>query len=149
MISVDASAALIANESPRSDDGRPAPRAGHRYVGVFMCGRGPTKLTISIDSVEAGGPDELTVEARFEFLYDGGDDDEDERGAYRMRGKYEQKTRRLVLKPEAWIHEPPGQMMMATRGTIGRTGDTYSGTLEGPSCTTFDTKLDPATGSGH
>lgn len=148
MISVDASAALIANESPaRGDDGRPAPRAGHRFVGVFMCGRGPTKLTISIDAVEPGGPDELVVEARFEFLYDGGDDD-DEQGAYRMRGKYEQKTRRLVLKPEAWILEPPGQMMMGTRGTIGRNGDTYAGTLEGPSCTTFDTKLDPAT-AGH
>ena len=151
MISVDASAALIANESPtNADDGRPAPRAGHRFVGVFMCGRGPTKLTIAIDSVEHGASsDELAVEARFEFLYEGGsDDDEDERGSFRMRGKYESKTRRLVFKPEGWIDEAPGYMLMGIRGTLGRSGDSYNGTVEGPSCTTFDTKLDPAS-AGH
>jgi hypothetical protein len=151
MISVDASAALLANESSTSSgEGRPSPRAGHRYVGVFMCGRGPTKLTIAIDNVEHDATnEELLVEARFEFLYEAGsDDDEDERGSFRMRGKSEPKTRLLVFKPEAWIEEPPGYMMMGVRGTIGRSGDSYNGTVEGPSCTTFDTKLDPAS-AGH
>lgn len=148
MISVDASAALLANESPASSgDRRPMPRSGDRFIGTYLCGQGPTHVTIEIDDV-GRGDDELTVEARFEFSFEGDDDADDARGAYRMRGKYEMRTRRLVLKPEAWIEEPPGYVMVGIRGTIGRSGDTYSGTVEGPSCTTFDTKLDPRA-AGH
>lgn len=146
MISVDASAALLANESPPSPgDRRPMPHAGDRFVGTYVCGQGTTKLTIWIDDVGAGD-EEMSVEARFEFLYDGDQNAEDVHGAYRMRGTFEAKTRRLVLSPEGWVgEEPPGYVMVGVRGTLGRSGDSYSGTVQGPSCTTFETKLDPAT----
>lgn len=148
MIAVDASAALIANERPATvEGGRPGPRSGYRYVGTYHCTQGETKLTVAIEEV-GGGEDEVSVQARFEFLYEPDDDDSTIRGSYRMRGKYDVKMRRLVLKPVSWLEEPPGWQMVGILGTISKSGDTYSGTMDHAGCTTFDTKLDPAT-AGH
>ena len=150
MISVDASAALIANELPSSPrDTRPMPRAGNRFVGTYLCSQGETKLTIVIDEVGHDG-DDLPVEARFEFLFERprGQGD-DVRGAYRMSGRYDMKTRRLALKGGDWIGPPPANYVpVDIRGSLGKSGDTYNGTIDTKGCTTFDTKLDPAT-AGH
>lgn len=152
MISVDASTAIIANEStsvPGPSNGRPMPVAGNRFVGTYHCPQGQTKLTIAVDDVTRGSnDDEMNVGARFEFLFEGDDGDEEVRGSFRMVGKYEAKTRRLVMTPNGWIAQPDGYSPVGIRGTMGRNSDTLSGTIDGPGCTTFDTKLDPAT-AGH
>lgn len=148
MISVDASAALIANEQPPPPGGgRVAIRAGDRFAGTYTCRQGATHVTLTIDDV-GQGEEEMTVEARFEFAFDEPGDLEDEvLGAYKMRGKYETKTRRLVLKPDAWIDEPQGWSMVGVRGVLGKAGDTYSGTVDGPGCTVFDTKRESGPGA--
>lgn len=148
MISVDASAALIANQQPA-----PAKagllRSGDRFVGTYTCRQGSTEMTLLIDEV-GHGDDDVTVDARFEFHFDTPEPDDDATavdGSYRMRGKLDTKARRLVLKPDAWIDEPQGWSMVGIRGVLGKNGDSYSGTVEGPGCTVFDTKLQGGPGS--
>jgi hypothetical protein len=151
MISVDASAALLANEAPppAASSKLLTMRPGARFDGTYHCSQGNTKLSLVIADVSGHGEDEVDVEATFEFTYDpeSSDDDDSDRaeGLYRMRGKYEVKSRRLALKPEAWVREPPGYVMVGLRGTLARSGESLSGTVEGPGCSTFETKLDPAT----
>jgi hypothetical protein len=91
----------------------------------------------------ARGDDETDVEAVFEFHFDGkgrpGFVASD--GAARMRGKYELKSRRLVLKGEEWIEQPQNYALITLAGTVspGRGGvpATYAGAVEGSGCTSF------------
>ena len=142
MISVDASTALIANEYPPPVKSGLV-HGGDKFVGTYTCRQGITSMTLTVDDV---GPvaDEVNVDARFEFHYESSSPSDDAigiDGSYRMRGKLDAKTRRLVLKPDAWIEEPKGWVMVGVRGVVGKNGEKYEGTIEGAGCTTFEAKL--------
>ncbi|MDF2698224.1 MAG: hypothetical protein K0S65_6607 [Labilithrix sp.] len=121
-------------------------KPGDRWVGTYMCRQGKTDMVVLFEDVGVGavrGDDETDVEAIFEFHFDGkgraGFAASD--GAARMRGKYELRSRRLVLKGEEWIEQPQNYALINLVGTVspGRGGvpTSYSGLVEGSGCTSF------------
>ena len=138
--------------------GRPAPtkhedahdlpfRPGDRWTGTYTCRQGPTEMAIVFEDVSpAGGGDDssIDVEATLEFHFAGGSSYGAADGAARMSGKYDPKSKRLRLVGEEWLEQPPSYALVNLTGTLsvrgagsGKGSLSYSGSVEGPGCTTF------------
>ncbi len=107
--------------------------AGQVWSGSYLCLQGPTQADLRIGSVTG-----LSVEAVMSFSYALTGTN----GAYAMRGTYQPETRRLSLQPGEWIQHPPGWTAVGIDGLISPSGESYTGTLLSPSCTTFDLRLE-------
>jgi hypothetical protein len=159
VVSVDASSSAIAlvrdqpaDISPldeRPGEGAPF-RVGERWVGQYNCLQGKTELVLIFEEV-GGAPsaNSIPVAAIFEFHYDGANLSQGfaaSDGAARMRGHFDPKSRRLVLNGEDWIDQPPNYRLINLVGIINKNG-TYSGTVDGPGCTTFSAAPEKNSGS--
>jgi hypothetical protein len=152
MIEASASASALALVSERSSpppylDSSALPfKPGDRWVGTYTCRQGKTDMVLLFEDVGVGaarGDDETEIEVLFEFHFDGkgraGFAASD--GAARMRGKYELKSRRLVLRGEEWIEQPQNYALINLAGTVSSFRDgvppSYAGSVEGAGCTSF------------
>lgn len=144
MTSIDASMAAIALVNDPHPSTTPGPdknlliHIGDRFVGRYVCGQGPTDLTIKLDSIGRGDA-ELEVEATAEFTYDGSTGQPEAEGSFRAVGIFDPRTRRLHLKGDTWIDRPSGYSLVNFLGTVSKKGETYSGSVEGSSCGSFTT----------
>jgi len=151
MMDANASASAIALAGrpvpPRGEDSLDLPfRPGERWTGTYTCRQGPTEMAILFEDVApAGGGDaSVDVEATLEFHFAGGSTYAAAEGAARMSGKYDPRSKRLRLVGEEWLAQPPSYALVNLAGTLGVRGAengkrslSYSGSVEGPGCTTF------------
>jgi hypothetical protein len=151
MIPADASAAAIAlvndpaRRTPAAPESAELPfKPGDRWLGYYQCNQGKTDLVLLFEEVEPKD-DGVDVEAVFEFHFDGNGNPgyAPSAGVARMRGTYDVKARRLRLKGEEWIEQPSNYKLASLAGVVNRLG-TYSGTVEGPGCTTFSASSESA-----
>jgi hypothetical protein len=140
MIALGAESAAVS--SPELDAGlRTSPiNRGDRFAGTYHCAQGLTRMSILIDDVGSGS-DRITVQATFELSFTGDGDEEETAGSARLLGTFDVKTRQLHLKGDEWIEQPPGYALVNFRGQL-KNGTAWSGIVEGPGCTTFETKLE-------
>ena len=140
-------------EAAPPDDALDLPfRPGDRWIGSYTCRQGKSEMSILFEDVSraTGGDDEsLHVEATFEFHFAGSSGYAPSDGAARMRGKYDPRSRRLRLVGEEWLEQPPGYALVNLAGSFsargsGRHSSSYSGTVEGPGCTTFSARPEDA-----
>jgi serine/threonine protein kinase len=106
--------------------------SGQTWSGTYVCAQGSTSLLLHIIGV-----DHAHVEARFEFDYQ----PKNIHGEFRSRGDYDPAKRGIDLVPSGWLDQPRGYVMVGMRGLVLADGRTFSGTIEGPSCTTFSVHL--------
>ncbi len=117
---------------PASDTPFASPQA---WPGYYLCGQGKTNLTLRIESV-AG----RAVNAIFEFQVPA----QGVRGSYKLAGPYDPQTRKLKLKPGAWIQRPTNYETVGMDGVVSPDGATYAGRIMNPRCTTFSVQLEPS-----
>jgi hypothetical protein len=119
---------------PRSPD-FPFARGDH-WKGTYFCAQGRTNLELSVEDVE-----DDAFEVVFAFSVPTA-----QRlpitGSFRMQGSWDAKERRLQLKAERWLDQPPGYEMVDLVGKVSRVG-VIDGTVAGPGCTTFSVRPDP------
>ncbi|HVJ89569.1 MAG TPA: hypothetical protein VM580_07170 [Labilithrix sp.] len=154
MVSAESSAATIALAT-RSQGAFSRPKdlpfkSGDRLRGTYQCRQGRTEMTLTFDEVSrnparsAGDDDSVDVVALFEFHFDGnrrpGYPSVD--GSSKMRGTYDVKSSRLRLTGEEWIDHPSNFALVNLVGLVDKTTGTYSGTVEGPGCSSFSARLD-------
>ena len=108
--------------------------AGQRWVGSYVCAQGRTELTLRISSV-AGD----YVTALFEFRYA----PTSTSGVCTMNGGYLRASRRLPLRPVAWVQRPAGYIAVPMDGFVSDDGSTYAGRMQHPSCGEFSLRLSP------
>ena len=99
-------------------------------------------VIVFADVRSEGAPHEeenVEVDVVFEFRFDGNGKVGygAAAGTARMRGKYDVKARRLRLKGEEWIDQPPNYALINLVGTVNANTRTYAGAVEGPGCTSF------------
>ncbi|MBX3225245.1 MAG: hypothetical protein KF795_32370 [Labilithrix sp.] len=154
MVEADASAAAVAlavgaSAHPAEGDAYGLPfRPGDRWTGTYLCRQGSTHMTIAFEDVRRASrseDDSFEVDVIFEFRFDG-----DGRpgfaaaeGVARMRGSYDARSRRLRLKGDEWIEQPPGYALVDLVGSVSKTA-TYSGSVEGPGCSSFSARPEDA-----
>ena len=141
-------------------------KPGDRWTGTYQCRQGKSDMVIIFEEVDRSerslATDEddgeraapgVDVAAVFEFHFDGRAGFPTADGAARMRGAYDVKTRRLHLKGEEWLDQPPSYRLINLAGLVrtsagddrvkrpkSASGDdkvVWSGTVEGPGCTSF------------
>jgi serine/threonine protein kinase len=117
--------------NPKSSSAVPF-ASGQTWSGTYVCAQGSTSLLLHIL-----GADHAHVEARFEFDYL----PKSIHGEFRSRGDYDPTKRGIDLVPSAWLDQPRGYVMVGMRGLVSADGRTFSGTIQGPSCTTFSVHL--------
>ena len=153
MMDANASAsalALAGRAAPASknEDASDVPfHLGDRWSGTYTCRQGQTEMAIVFEDIARGDDGSVQVEATFEFRFAGSATYAASEGAARMSGKYEPASKRLRLVGEEWLEQPPGYALVNLVGTFGVRGTgsralTYSGTVEGPGCTSFSAKPD-------
>ncbi len=153
-MSADASVSAITRVSESKGRLSPLPdrsdvpfKLGERWVGYYNCNQGRTDLVLIFEVIDGSGSgdgrmgsdeDSIDVDAIFEFHFDGNGNPgyAPSDGASRVRGTYDVKARRLRLKAGEWIDQPQNYKLITLVGTVSTDG-TYSGTVEGPGCTTF------------
>jgi hypothetical protein len=127
-------------------------KPGDRWTGTYLCRQGESDMAIVFADVRSDGSshdeENVDVDAVFEFRFDGNGKVgyAAAAGTARMRGKYDVKARRLRLKGEEWIDQPPNYALINLVGTVNATTRTYSGTVEGPGCTSFSAGAEDASG---
>lgn len=147
MISVDASSAALALTNGEGSPPTPAStgpskmpfRVGDKLVGQYTCSQGRTELTLTIDEV-GRGEDEIEVEATFEFHVN--NSRASASGSFRTVGTYDARTRRMRLRGEEWLDQPPGYGFVGLNGVVNKTSTTYGGSVDGTGCTSFSTTLE-------
>jgi serine/threonine protein kinase len=102
------------------------------WDGFYVCGQGKTNLTLRVESV-AG----RTVNVVFDFFVP----TSGVRGSFKMAGPYDPATRKLKLKPGAWVQRPPNYETVPIEGVVSPDGATYAGRVLNPRCSTFTTTL--------
>lgn len=122
-------------------------RPGDRWIGKYTCRQGMSEMSIVFEDVSrasGGGEDDgsFNVEATFEFHFAGSSTYAASNGAARMRGRYDPKAKRLRLVGEEWLEQPPSYALVNLAGSVTSRGSgnralVYSGTVEGPGCTSF------------
>ncbi|MBX3229639.1 MAG: hypothetical protein KIT84_04830 [Labilithrix sp.] len=148
MVSVDASAAAIAlvtesREGPRAGSQDLLIHIGDRLVGTYRCAQGATELTIVLGEI-GRGDGEVSVIASAVFHFAGAPGRDEEEGSFRVRGTFDPRSKRLHLRGDEWIDQPPGYQLVSFLGRVEKKNDvyTYAGTVEGHQCTTFHTVLE-------
>ncbi len=106
--------------------------AGQRWVGSYVCAQGPTELTLRISSVSGD-----YVTALFEFRHG----PTATSGVCTMNGGYLRASRRLPLRPVAWVQRPAGYIAVPMDGFVSEDGSTYAGRMQHPSCGEFSLRL--------
>lgn len=104
-------------------------RRGDAWRGSYVCSQGPTSMVLRITGVRGN-----RIDATFDF------DHRPSRtsGSFRMSGRFEPSTRRLVLNPRQWIRQPPGWRTVGMSGRVDPGGRTYGGRITGlGGCTRF------------
>lgn len=146
MMSADASASAIALVADKSNGPPPVSAAldlpfkpGDRWTGSYHCSQGRTDLVLVFEDVAPAEDGTVDVGVIFDFRYDGLGNAgfAASSGSARMRGKYEIKVRRLRLKGEEWIDQPASYKLVNLVGTVNKVSGGYTGTVEGPGCTSF------------
>jgi hypothetical protein len=144
MISVDTAAAIASSDaqavSPPERSG-PVSRGDH-WNGTYHCAQGLTQLTVIIDEITTKPQsDRSQIKGTLEFHFEGDGDWEEVEGSYHIAGDFDAKTRQLHLWGDEWIEQPSGYVMVGFRGQV-KNGVAWAGMVEGPGCTTFETKLE-------
>jgi hypothetical protein len=101
---------------------------GQAWIGQYLCAQGLTRLELQIERVEG-----LHIDAVFDFEHK----PTGTAGSYHVRGDYDPDARRLKLEAGDWVVHPPGYVTVDLDGRVDASGDGYSGTVIGPSCSTF------------
>ena len=63
-------------------------------------------------------------------------------GSNKASGTFDPATREFDLLPGTWIEQPVNYVTVILHGRVTEDGRTYSGTISGPSCTTFSVNRD-------
>jgi len=96
------------------------------WTGRYICNQGVTALHLVIqEAAEAGA-----IIATFNFGPPPENPDVP-KGSYIMRGAYDQKARRLVLKGDRWVQRPSGYEMVGLDGRVVVEGDKIAGRIPG------------------
>jgi len=104
-------------------------RAGQTWIGKYICGQGPTDLTLKIVSAKRG-----KLEALFDFAHAGSET----QAIFKLSGRYDSKTRAVELEPEDWVgSHPPRWEMVGLSGTVSPDGLHFSGAITHANCTGF------------
>jgi hypothetical protein len=101
--------------------------AGDTWSGTYAC-KGNHDLTLTIGH---GSPD---VTAVFGFVFG------NKAGSFNMKGKYDGAARHLRLTAGSWVKKPSGFVTVNLDGKVSPDGHVYSGSVQGPGCTTFTLK---------
>jgi len=106
------------------------------WTGRYICNQGITALHLIIQKAAKPG----AITATFNF----GPAPENPgvpKGSYVMRGSYDQKARRIVLKGDRWVSRPPGYEMVALDGRVVMEGDKIAGQIPDMfGCTEFEVR---------
>ncbi len=106
--------------------------AGQRWVGSYVCAQGRTDLTLRITAASGD-----YVTALFEFRHG----PTATTGVCTMSGGYQRASRRLPLRPVAWVQRPDGYIAVAMDGFVSEDGSTYAGRMQHASCGEFSLRL--------
>jgi hypothetical protein len=109
--------------------------AGQTWSGTYICAQGSTSLVLHIVAAARG-----RVDAIFELDYQ----PKHVHGSFKTTGTYDPSTRELDLLPGVWITQPVNYVTVTMSGRVSDDGRTYSGSIGGPSCTTFSIHRDDA-----
>jgi hypothetical protein len=101
--------------------------AGDTWVGTYFC-KGNHDMTLKVGH---GAPD---VAAVFGFQFG------TNTGSFNMKGKYEAAARHLRLTAGSWVKKPAGFVTVNLDGKVTPDGHIYTGTVQGPGCSTFTLK---------
>jgi hypothetical protein len=100
-----------------------------KWQGTYTCAQGRTGVNLTLDETCDGS--KCTVAAIFEF----GAVKENPgvpHGSFRLTGESDGKH--YTLRPDAWIEQPPGWMMVGVTATKDEAHHTLSGRMEHWSC---------------
>jgi hypothetical protein len=144
MVAADATPPGSARRSaglPPSENGAFGIRPGARYVGTYHCQQGWTELTFVFDALRGTADEGLVLDVTFDFRFDGrGGPSVATEGSAHMKGTLDPATGTLRLHAEDWIEQPPNYQLVDFVGVLQ--GGTYSGSVEGPGCTSFTARRD-------
>jgi serine/threonine protein kinase len=107
--------------------------AGQTWSGTYICAQGSTSLVLHIVATS-----QRHVDAIFEFNYL----PKHVHGSNKASGTFDPTTREFDLLPGTWIEQPVNYVTVILHGRVTEDGRTYSGTISGPSCTTFSVNRD-------
>ena len=148
--------ALVGKSAPSAQKGDALDlpfRPGDRWAGTYTCRQGQSEMAILFEDVDRGPTNDepITVEATFEFHFAGSASYAAADGVARMSGTYDPKSKRLRLVGEEWLEQPPSYSLVNLTGTLSVRGSGshalyYTGTVEGPGCTSFTAR--PNDGNG-
>jgi hypothetical protein len=99
---------------------------GESWSGSYVCGQGPTQVQLH---VKRGGTE---VQGVFAFVTKN-----KTTGSFNMTGAYDTAARHLHLNAGNWVSQPPGFVTVNLDGTVSADGHGFSGTVQGPGCSTF------------
>lgn len=107
---------------------------GQVWSGQYVCNQGLTQMRLHITGIDG-----LRVRAIWEFHHV----PSGIRGRFGMSGTYQPEARRLALRPEQWIDQPPGWVFCGLAGTVSADGRQYTGNVTSCSanCTWFRVAL--------
>ena len=94
------------------------------WTGRYICNQGITALHLVIQKAAKAG----AITATFNFGPPP-ENPEVPKGSYVMRGVYDQKARRVVLKGERWMQQPSGYEMVGLDGRVAIQGDKIAGRI--------------------
>lgn len=106
------------------------------WTGRYICNQGVTALHLVIQNAAKAG----TITATFSFGPPP-ENPEVPKGTYVMRGTYDQKARRVVLKGERWVKQPFGYIMVGLDGSVTVEGDKIAGHIpDMAGCSNFEVR---------
>jgi hypothetical protein len=103
------------------------------WVGHYTCPQGNTAVNLTVIEAKGG-----RVDAWFHFQAPP-DNPSVPTGCYTMTGTYDAARRQLRLEPRAWLHKPPGYIMVALDGEVSTDGEALVGEIDHPACGAFAT----------
>ena len=106
--------------------------AGQVWAGRYTCPQGPTELSLIV--LEAR---DYQVRALFDFFHA----PSGAKGSYLVSGQLNRKTGRFRLRPEAWVVQPHGYVMVGLAGAVVGGGTRLSGRITDPGCGAFEVEL--------
>lgn len=104
------------------------------WIGRYICNQGITALHLVIQNTAKAG----AITATFNFGPPP-ENPEVPKGAYTMRGTYDQKTRHVALAGDRWVKQPFGYLMVGLDGSVTVEGDKLAGRIPGmDGCSNFE-----------
>jgi hypothetical protein len=101
------------------------------WRGKYQCGQGLTGVDVSIHANEDG-----SLAAKLKF-YPVPENPKVPAGEFQMFGRFDQRSRRVELRPAMWISRPAGYSSYPLSGELDGSGQRITGRVRGPRCTTF------------